>query len=298
MARATALKVHAGMFAVSALFSLNYIVSKVAMHSFAPLSFAWLRVAGAAIVLNIFAPGVGFTRDDSLRIAGFAILGVVLNQTMFLAGLSLTSAHVASILITTIPIFTLIVAIVMGLERTTVTRVAGIAVALAGALLVVGGEGMSGVTDRMAGTLLIMGNCLAYAIYLVVSKPVVSRLSPVRVIARMFAIGAVLILPIALPSLLREHWQMIPGTAWGGLLVVIAGPTVGAYVINAWTLKYAESSLVAAYSYLQPVMTTILAWAFLGERIRAIVAVAGLMIFAGVALAGTRIRASELEIKD
>ena len=274
------------MFAVAALFSINYIISKVAMHSFAPLSFAWLRVAGAAIVLNVVVPGRGFTRADSWKIAGFAILGVVLNQTMFLAGLSLTSAHVASILITTIPIFTLIVAIALGLERTTVTKVAGIALALAGALLVVGGEGMAGLTDAMAGTLLIIGNCMAYAIYLVVSKPVVSRLSPARVISRMFAVGAVLMLPIALPSLLRENFQAIPRSAWVGLVIVIAGPTVGAYLISAWALQYSESSLVAVYSYVQPVLTTVLAWAFLGERIRGIVAVAGLMIFAGVGLAG------------
>jgi len=274
------------MFAVAALFSINYIISKVAMHSFAPLSFAWLRVAGAAIVLNVVVPGRGFTRADSWKIAGFAILGVVLNQTMFLAGLSLTSAHVASILITTIPIFTLIVAIALGLERTTVTKVAGIALALAGALLVVGGQGMAGLTDAMAGTLLIIGNCMAYAIYLVVSKPVVSRLSPARVISRMFAVGAVLMLPIALPSLLRENFQAIPRSAWVGLVIVIAGPTVGAYLISAWALQYSESSLVAVYSYVQPVLTTVLAWAFLGERIRGIVAVAGLMIFAGVGLAG------------
>jgi len=170
------------MFAVAAFFSLNYIVSKLAMHSFAPLSFAWMRVAGAAIVLNGFVPGRGFTRADSWRITGFAILAVVVNQTMFLAGLSLTSAHVASILITTIPIFTLIVAIVLGLERTTVTKAAGIALALGGALLVVGREGMAGLTDGMAGTLLIIGHCMAYAVYLVVSKAVVARLSRVRVI--------------------------------------------------------------------------------------------------------------------
>ena len=273
------------MFLVAVFFSLNYIVSKLAMHSFAPMSFAWMRVTGAAILLNALAPGRGFTREDSWRIAGFAILGVVINQTMFLAGLSLTSAHVASILITTIPIFTLIVALVLGMERPTATRVAGIALALGGALLVVGGEGLSGLTDAMAGTLLLLGNCLAYGAYLVVSKPVVTRLSPIRVISRMFAIGAVLILPIALPSLLREHWQTIPRNAWIGLVLVILGPTVGAYAINAWTLRYAESSLVAAYSYLQPVMTIVLASIFLGERVRGIVVLAGLMIFAGVALA-------------
>ena len=286
--RTETVKLHAAMFAVAALFSLNYIVSKLAMHSFAPLSFAWLRVAGAALVLNVFAPGRGFTREDSRRIAVFAILGVVINQTMFLAGLALTSAHVASILITMIPVFTLIVAIVLRLERTTVTRVVGIALALAGALLVVGGQESSGMSGPVAGTLLLMGNCLAYGIYLVISKPVVTRLSAVRVISRMFAIGTVLILPIALPSLLREHWRTIPESAWLGLLLVIAGPTVAAYVINAWTLKFAESSLVAAYSYLQPVLTTILAWAWLGERIRPMVALAGVMILAGVALASAK----------
>ena len=287
------------MFTVAALFSLNYIVSKVAMHSFAALSFAWLRVAGAAILLNVFTsrrtgnPAFPDRQDrlsssDSWKITGFAILGVALNQTMFLGGLSLTNAHVAAILITTIPVFTLIVAIILRLERTTVTKVGGIALALAGALLVVSGEGSSGMTGAVAGTLLIIGNCMAYAVYLVVSKPVVSRLSPTRVIARMFAIGAVLILPIALPSLLRQEWRSIPSSAWLGLLVVIAGPTVGAYVINAWTLKYAEASVVAAYSYLQPVLTTIMAWAFLHERIRPIVAVAGLMIFGGVGLASSK----------
>lgn len=276
------------MFSVSALFSINYIVSKLAMHEFAPLSFAWLRVCGAAIVLNLIVPGRGFTRSDSWRIAGFAMLAVVLNQTLFLTGLSLTTAHVASILITTIPIFTLIVALALRLERATATKVTGIALALAGALLVIGGEGLAGFRKGAVGALLITGNCLAYGIYLVVSKPVVSRVSATRMVSLMFAFGAILMLPVSLPSLLREHWAAISWSAWLGLLIVIAGPTVAAYVINAWTLRYAESSVVAAYTYVQPVLTTILAWMFLGERVRPIVGVAALLIFAGVALASRR----------
>ena len=38
--------------------------------------------------------------------------------------------------------------------------------------------------------------------------------------------------------------------------------------------------------YLQPVITTVLAAIFLGERIRAVAIVAGVLIFAGVYLAG------------
>lgn len=279
-------RIHLALFTVAALFSINYIISKLSMRSFAPLSFAFLRVAGAAIALNIAVPPRGFARRDSWQIAGFAVLAVFLNQTMFLAGLALSSAHVAAILITTIPIFALAAALVLRLERATVAKVGGIALALTGALLVIGRENVQGLTGAMAGTLLIIGNCMVYAIYLVVSKPMMSRLPPARVIARMFAIGAMLIFPVALPSLLREEWRSIPRSAWIGLLLVIAGPTVAAYLINAWTLRHAESSFVAAYTYVQPVLTTVLAWVFLGEEIRAIVVVAGAMILAGVALAG------------
>lgn len=282
------------MFTVAALFSINYIISKVAMQSFAPLSFAFLRSAGAAIVLNIIiaagrnGPADRLSSIDSWRIVVFAVLGVALNQTMFLAGLSLTSAHVAAILITTIPIFTLLVAIASGLERPTAMKIAGIVLALAGALLVIGGEGIAGLIDGLTGSLLITGNCIAYAIYLVLSKPVVTRLSPLLVISRMFAIGSALIFPLAIPALRREHWGEIPGSAWLSLLAVIAGPTVAAYLINAWALRYAESSIVAAYSYVQPVLTAILAWVFLHEHIRGVVAIAALLIFAGVWMAARR----------
>ena len=56
--------------------------------------------------------------------------------------------------------------------------------------------------------------------------------------------------------------------------------------MNAWALKYAESSVVAAYTYLQPVFAVILAAIFLQEQIRAIVLIAGAMICAGVYISG------------
>ncbi|MBK5258519.1 MAG: DMT family transporter [Thermoanaerobaculia bacterium] len=282
--------IHTALLAVAILFSLNYIISKLAMGHFAPLSFAWLRVAGSAIVLNLILgrSRTHWSRRDSFHVAGFAILGVVINQTLFLSGLALTSAHVAAILITTIPVFALAAAMMLGHERGTAAKVGGIALAGAGALLVVGGEGFFEGVNSVVGALMLVGNCLAYALYLVLSKPAVERLSPTRVIARMFAVGSVLMFPISAVSLWREEWRTIPLSAWIGLALVIAGPTVAAYLLSAWALRYAESSLVAAYTYVQPVLTTILAAIFLGEHLKSIVAVAAVLIFAGVWLAGRR----------
>ncbi|HKO57434.1 MAG TPA: DMT family transporter, partial [Thermoanaerobaculia bacterium] len=222
------------------------------------------------------------------RLVLYALLAVAINQTLFLGGLSLTSAHIAAIVIGTIPVFTLAAAIAVGREQATATKIGGIALAAAGALLVVGVEGIEGSARTFAGTLMLLGNSLSYALYLVLSKPMMARVSARRALAHMFAWATLLLIPVAIVPLMREPWAAIPPRAWLGLAFVIALPTVGAYLLNAWALAHADSSLVAAYTYLQPVLTTVLAAMFLGERIGIAAVAAAAMIFTGVWLASRR----------
>jgi drug/metabolite transporter (DMT)-like permease len=281
--------VHAALAAVALLFSLNYVISKLGLHAFSPLTFAYLRVLGSAIILAaLFHPRdlPPLTRGDHQRIVLYSILGVVINQCLFLAGLALTSAHVAAILMTLIPLFALGAAIAIGRERASGPKIGGIALALAGALAVVAREGFGGAEKSLIGDLLLIGNAFAYSLYLVLSKPDMTRLNPRRVIVRMFAVGAVIMLPICAKSLWSEPWRAIPNGAWLALALVIAGPTVAAYLLNAWALAHTDSSLVATYTNVQPVLTIILAALFLGETIHPTALIAAALIFAGVYLAG------------
>jgi drug/metabolite transporter (DMT)-like permease len=281
------LRLHSALFTVAFLFSLNYILSKFGMREFSPMAFAWLRIAGAAAILAVLVRDEPkLSREDAWRVAGFSILGVCINAPLFLLGLSLTTVPVAAILITTIPVFALAAAIVLGREQPTATRIGGIALACAGALLVVGGESFAGTWRSVLGALLIVVNCLSYALYLVISKPAMARLSAKRVVARMFAVGTVILLPFAAIPLARQEWSSLTWRGWVSLAIVIAGPTIIAYLLQAWALRHADSSLVAAYTYVQPVLATILGAIFLGEVVRPIVLVAAVLIFAGVALAG------------
>jgi drug/metabolite transporter (DMT)-like permease len=285
--------VHGALFVVNFLFAVNYIVSKLGMSSFDPLTFAYLRVLGAAIVLNTLLPiraAAPFTRDDWKRVALYSLLGVVINQTMFLGGLALTSAHVASILITAIPVFTLAAGIAVKEETGSAMKTAGIALAAVGALTVVGAEGFGGTTKSLAGDLLIVGNSLSYAFFLVLSKRDMALLGPIRVIARMFAIASVVMLPIVAMPMIRLQWHSIPAAAWLSLAFVIVGPTIAAYLLNAWALAHTDSSLVAAYTYLQPILTVVMAAMFLGETIRPTAILAAVLIFAGVRMAGRAAR--------
>ncbi|HKR66086.1 MAG TPA: DMT family transporter [Thermoanaerobaculia bacterium] len=284
-------RVHAALFFVAFLFSANYLISKLGMREFAPLSFAWLRVTGSAIILAFVArhdPEPPLSREDRRLVAGFAILGVVLNQTLFLTGLQFTTIPVAAILITTIPVFTLGAAILFGRERPTAYRIGGIALACGGALLVVGREGLHGTGRSLIGAVMVVANCLSFALYLVLSKPAMLRLSARRVVSWMFTVGSVAMLPIAAWPLAHENWSTISSHAWLALFLVILGPSVAAYLLNAWALRYADSSLVAAYTYVQPVLATLLGAMFLGEPVHAVLFVAAVMIFAGVWLAGRK----------
>jgi len=280
-------RTHLALLTVAFLFSINYIVAKIGMREIAPLAFAWLRITAAALIMAVVVRDTEpLSREDSRRVFGFAILGVVVNATLFLVGLSMTSVHVSAVLITAIPVFTLALAIILGKERPSATRIGGIALAATGALLVLGGEGVSGSRSSIVGALLIVLNCFSYAAYLVISKPHMARLSARRVVARMFLVASVLTLPVSAYSLWHLHWSSISPRAWIALAIVIAGPTVIAYLLQAWALRYADSSLVAAYTYVQPVLASFLGAMFLGEQIRPIVVLAAAMIFAGVWLAG------------
>ena len=282
-------KVHLALFTVALLFSGNYIVSKLGMREFSPLSFAWLRIAGAAAILAVIVRNEPpLARDDKWRVAGYAVLGVVINAPLFLIGLSMTSVHVAAILITTIPVFALAAAIAFGRERASVTRIGGIALACFGALLVVGGERFSGTWRSVLGSSLIVLNCLSYALYLVISKPAMTRLSARRVVARMFAVGTFVLLPFAAWPMAQQEWRSLSGGAWLALAIVIAGPTIIAYLLQAWALRHADSSVVAAYTYVQPVLASVLGAIVFGEILQPIVVVAAVLIFSGVALAGSR----------
>jgi drug/metabolite transporter (DMT)-like permease len=282
------LRIHAALFAVAFLFSANYVILKFAFREFSPMTFAWLRTAGAALLLLAIAPRnlPPLTRADHGRLALFAMLGIVINGALFLAGLNFTTVAVAAVLITTIPVFALVGAIAFGQERTTATKVAGIALAGAGALLVVGGEGFTGTTRSLLGALMIVINCLSYALYLVLSKPLLARLGARRVVTLLFAYGAVLLLPFSAWWLVDENWSAVTWRGWVTLVVVVLGPTMGAYLLNAWALRHAESSFVAVYTYVQPVLASALGAIFLGEDIRGVLVIAAVLIFAGVWLAG------------
>nr|MDQ3036917.1 DMT family transporter [Myxococcota bacterium] len=224
---------------------------------------------------------------DVLAIAGCACLGIFGNQVLFLYGLQRTTAVNATVLVATIPVFTVLVAIVLRRERAHVLSIVGVVIAFAGVLWLVGGAAVELGGRGALGDLLVLLNALAYAFYLVLVRNLVARHGSVRVVALGFFVGALLAIPIGAPSLIAQAPSLSPGT-WALVIFIVLVPTVFTYLANAWALRFATSSMVAIYIYLQPVVAAILAWFFLGEIVSSRVLVTAALVFTGIWLVTRR----------
>lgn len=283
---------HLALFAVQLAFASLAVAGKIVVRTLDPGALALVRLAGAAAVFGVLAALRHDSRTrpipvrDVLAIAGCACLGIFGNQVLFLFGLQRTSAVNAAVLVATIPIFTVLVAILLRREAPRAASLLGVVIAFTGVLWLLGGAAELGGAGAV-GDLLVVLNAIAYAFYLVLVRALVTRHGSVRVVAIGFFVGAVLAVPVGAPSLLAQA-PTLSGATWALVIYVVLVPTVFTYLANAWALRFATSSMVAIYIYVQPIVAAVLAWLFLGERVSSRVVATAALVFAGIWLVTRR----------
>jgi drug/metabolite transporter (DMT)-like permease len=279
---------------VQILFATWPIVGKIALRTLPSVALVGFRLAGAALTLLLLAKLSGNlqrieTSDWPLLIIS-SMLGVVLNQLLFTKGLSLTTAINATLLSTTIPIFTLLVGVVLGTDRATLRRLLGIALAAGGVLYLIGPGRAQFSSATRTGDLLIVANSLCYGAYIAVSKNLMKRYNALTVITWIFIVGCVVTVPAGAISLAHVPLASISWRVWVAILYIIILPTAGAYYLNGWALARVPPSTVAVYIYLQPLIAFAVAPIILGEVLSYHTVIASLLILAGVLVVTRRRR--------
>jgi drug/metabolite transporter (DMT)-like permease len=264
------------------------------LASIPPMTFAALRVTLSVALLELlrrFAPPPEtIAAEDRHAVFLFALLGASINQVLFIFGLSLSSAIHTTILTAMIPVFTLGAAVVLGREKLTPRAVVALVLAgVGGAFLVNPGSGAAG-TGNVSGNLVLLSSGLSYSLYLVLSRPLLARYRVSTFVAAIFRYGALPIILVALPSLLRFEPSRVPARAWLAFAGVTVLSTVVPYLCNSWALARTEASRVAFYVFVQPIIATILAVLALGERLTTGTVAAGLLILGGLAVSSWKRR--------
>jgi drug/metabolite transporter (DMT)-like permease len=286
------LRVHAALLVVQVAFASQAVEGKIAMgprvaggEGISPFAVAMVRMLGATVFFQAFTRATGTLKKTTVRdhfvLAGLSILGIALNQTLFLVGLRMTSPMNAALLSVTIPVFTAVMAVGLGQERASVRLGVGLVTSIVGVV------SLTGIHRVDLGALVVVANCVAYSAYIVLSRETIRRLGSLTVVTWIFTWGAILFAPIGMRDLALGAPEWTP-RGWMFLAYIVALPTIVAYLCNAWALERSNATLVSIYIYVQPVLAGLLAWGQLGQTPSERLLVASALIAVGVGVVATR----------
>jgi drug/metabolite transporter (DMT)-like permease len=274
---------------VQVFFGLHYLAAKVLLEEIPPRAWALIRVGCAAVLMLALARTVGRrlpTDPGTLaRLALFSLFGVVINQVCFVEGLSRTTPTHSSLINVTIPVGTLFFAVMLGRERLQARKVAALVAAVGGVLLILRSASSDpGAGPVLLGDLLTLVNATSYALFLVLSKRLISRIDALSATAVLLGFGTLGVALVGAAELASLDLAAVSPRVWGLGLFIVLFPTAGAYLISYWALARVESSVVAFFILLQPLIATTLSALWLRERPGPLVLAGAVLIFVGVFL--------------
>ena len=260
-------KLEANLYmAISKVFSgLNMNALKYLLPLWmSPLTGATIRCTFAAVafwIIGWFAPPEEKTsRKDKWLLFLLGALGLYGFMFLYLIGLSKTTPVSSSIFTSLQPIWVFLIMIFFYHEKATGSKIVGISIALVGALVCILTQRSDDLaSDAFVGNMLCLSSSVVYAIYLVMSKRILSAVGPITMLKYTFSGSAVSGLIVSMITgfdapvfSLPFHW--LP---FAVLMFVLIFPTTISYMLLPIGLKYLKTTVVALSGYLILIVATI-----------------------------------------
>lgn len=288
-----------------AIFGFNIIFCKDVANSgvVPPMVFFTLRTVGATVLfwlVSLFLPREKVPGRDLLRMMLASFLGLFLPQATFLFAIGMATPIDSAVLGSLTPVYTMLFAFAFLHEPITFKKAGGVAVSLAGVLLLIFNSAHApGAVDRTQplGVLLLLVNGVTFASYLGAFRPLISRYHVVTLMKWMFLFSMTLALPFSVPELLRLDYSAItPAMGWEIAFVVFFATFVAYFLIPVGQ-KRLRPTLVSLYSYLQPIIATLLSIAVGMDRLSWQKVLAAALVFGGLVLVNRSRAAAQAPVK-
>lgn len=220
---------------------------------------------GAAIVFwiaSIFTRKEHVPHEDLKHLFFAALFGIVFNQGTYIFGVSQTSPIDATIVATSTPIITMIIAAFYLKEPITGTKILGIFVGAAGALTLILSGQQTAVTgngsNNVWGDILCLIAQCSFSIYVVVYKGLIGRYSPVTLMKWMFTYSAICTIPFSYNSVASIDFATLPLDIYLNIAVVVLGGTFFAYLLVPIGQRILRPTVATMYNYVQPIIASII----------------------------------------
>lgn len=247
--------------------------SKAALQYIPPFPFAALRVCAAVPFLWALAcraePARGAPDRATLaRLAFLGAAGVYGPQGLVFLGVQLAGPQATAIMQPTIPVYVALMSWATGSERLSAPKAAGIALAVAGALVVLDVRHLAAASGKALGMAVLLAQVVSYAVFIIALARYLARdPRPFMAFAAASTFGGAALLATAAPLAWSVDWRHVPWSAWATLAYCCLGVSVCAHASVAWSVKFVNATVPSLYTCLQPLIVAGLMAAVYGEAL-------------------------------
>lgn len=256
-----------------------------------PMALAAFRFGVGFLVLLPLALHVRWPRGrDWIGVGLLGLLFFTVFFVLFNLALAYTTAARGALALSALPLVTMALAALLGAERMTGRKLAGVLIAIAGVAAALGAGLETAPAGSWRGELLMVAATILMALYSIWSKPFVARSSPIGFLVAGMAIGSSGAIAIAAARGSFAVIADLSSAQWLSLAYLGIGGGAVAFWLWIWALQHATPTRVAATMTVNPIAAGLLAGLLLGEPVGPSLAFGVAAVLAGIWIATTEAR--------
>jgi len=288
----TAQKAFFAIIASSIIWGAAAPVFKVSLTNIPPFTLAFWRFFLGSVFLTIYlgknAALPTKTLKDLILLIQYAFFGITMNIIFFFLGLRLTHAINAPIIASGQSIFIYLMALFFLHESFSLRKLLGMTIGTAGIIIIVIEPFLtSGRSGSFLGNLFLFIATFSAVLMTIIGKRILGRVNPLPFTLWAFIFGTASFLPLAINEYMSipHLYQALDIRGYMGIIYGSVFSSAASYALFAWGLSKINVSDVTVFSYIDPVIGTVLSAVFLKEPITAYFIIGGIFIFSGIYLA-------------
>ena len=280
----------------------SFIATKIALQDVSPATIIWLRFLIGLVILGVIAKSKNElklnNRKDAIKLLWLGFLGISLHQWLQSSGLVTSEASTTAWLVSTTPIFMALLGWLFYREKISLPVAGGILLATIGVLFVITKGDFSSLFSGnfgAPGDILIILSAPNWALFSVMSRPILEKYSPLKVTFYTLFFGWLFISIQFLGTRSWTEFQQISAAGWSSIVFLGVFCSALAYIFYNEGVKVFTSTQVGIFLYFEPVVATLIAALLLSETFGWGSAIGAGLIIIGVWLVNQRNARTTLE---
>lgn len=266
----------------------KYLLDQIGVGAFLFLRFLWMPLLGFSLLGIVYRRRWRYAkprREDWPRFALCGLVGHALHVGIVTWGINLSTPFSSALVLTSGPLWTLLILAALGAENLRGRQVAGTLAAFGGILLFLSDKFVAGLARAGLGDVVLLFAASLFSLYTILARPLVNRYGPLLVLTWTLLVGAPPVLLITLPAALALDYASVGWVTWWWVFWAVTVSSFLGWLGWAWVNAVRGIARSAPLQYLMPPIAAAFSWITLGETFSWLKVAGAIVVMGGVAWA-------------